>query len=420
MLSLGNGGDLTRRRPARTQESEPRSRRGALGLRSASLDTIDLVILGFTVLLAAVGFRQGFIVGVLSLTGFLGGAYLGSRAVPLLLPDGATSPYAPVLALFGAFLGGVGLSASFEGIGTALRSSFRAVPGLRSVDGLLGAVLASALALAIAWLAGAVALQTPATRELRPDLQRSEILSRLNAVLPPSGGLLNALARIDPFPAVNGPVADVPAPRAAIARDPEVADAAASVVRVLGTACGLGLEGSGWVAGPGLVVTNAHVIAGEDDTTVQVRGDGPGFDARPVFFDSRNDVAILRVDNLQGVPALRLAGEAGSGTDAAVLGFPRNGPYDVRAARLAGTQTVLTQDAYGQGPIRRPITSFRALVRPGNSGGPVVDGQGRVVATVFATASASRVRTGYGVPNSVVRDALAGRLEPVSSGPCAP
>ena len=384
------------------------------------MTTVDLIIVAFTALLAAAGFRQGFVVGALSLAGFVGGAYLGTRAAPLLLPEGSSSPYAPAFGLMGAFLGGVVLSLSFEGLATALRRSFRLVPGARGVDGILGAVLAAALALTIAWVAGAVTLQTPSARNLRGDIQRSEILSRLNAALPPSGGLLNALARIDPFPTLNGPTADVAPPRAAIARDPEVAAAAGSVVRILGTACGLGLEGSGWVVGDGLVVTNAHVVAGEKDTTVQVAGDGPKFDARPVFFDPKNDIAILRARNLQGVRALSFAQDTSSGTEAAVLGFPLNGPYDVRAARLASTRTVLAQDAYGQGPVRRAIATFRATVRPGNSGGPVVDGQGRVVATVFATSNGKTRKTGYGVPNGIVRDALAGTLTPVTSGPCAP
>ncbi len=384
------------------------------------MGTVDAIILGFTIVLAVVGFRPGFVVGGLLLVGFVGGAYLGTRAVPLLLPDGSSSPYAPMFGLIGAFLGGVILSLSLEGVGTALRRTVLRIPGVRSVDGLLGAALAAALALSVAWVVGAVALQTPGTRDLRRDIQRSEILSRLNAVLPPSGPLLNAIARIDPFPSLRGPAADVRAPRAAVAREAGVAGAAASVVRVLGTACGLGIEGSGWVAGDGIVVTNAHVVAGEQDTTVQVRGDGAKLDAQPLLLDVTNDIAILRVENLQGVPALPLAEGLAPGTEAAVLGFPRNGPYDVRAARLAATRSVLTQDAYGRGPVRRSITTFRALVRSGNSGGPVVDAQGRVVATVFATATAAAVRTGYGVPNRVVADALAGTLQPVSSGPCAP
>ncbi len=371
-------------------------------------------------MLAAVGFRQGFLVGVLSLLGFAAGAFIGTRLAPLLLPDGARSPYGPLLGLGGALAVGAFLSATLEGFGSRMRRGLRFVPGLRSVDGLLGAVLAAALALGLVWLAGAVALQAPSTRHLRRDLQRSVILSRLNAVLPPSGSLLNAIGRIDPFPSLRGPTADVAPPRAAIARDPQVARAADSVLRVLGTACGLGLEGSGWVAGDGLVVTNAHVVAGEDDTTVQLRGSGPRLRARAVHFDSRNDVAVLRVDGLKGTRALSLAPNPSAGADAAVLGFPRNGPYDVRAARLAATRTVFTDDAYGRGPVRRSITTFRGLVRPGNSGGPVVDGRGRVVATVFATSGRRGVRTGYGVPNRILAGALGGSLQGASTGACAP
>ena len=171
---------------------------------------------------------------------------------------------------------------------------------------------------------------------------------------------------------------------------------------MLGTACGLGVQGSGWVAGNGLVVTNAHVVAGQDDTTVQLGGEGAGVDAEAVWYDPRNDLAILRAPGVAGVPALSLNVNARPGASAAVLGFPENGPYDVRPARLGQTATVVSQDAYGRGPVQRRITSVRGLVRHGNSGGPVVDGGGRVVATIFA-AAAEPGRTGYGVPDSVVR-----------------
>jgi S1-C subfamily serine protease len=192
-------------------------------------------------------------------------------------------------------------------------------------------------------------------------------------------------------------------------------------VRVLGTACGLGVEGSGWVAGDGLVVTNAHVVAGEDDTVVQLRGVGPKLDADAVAFDATNDIAVLRVAGLHA-PRLPVAGGVKAGVDGAILGFPRNGPYDVRAARLGQTRVALTSDAYGSGPVSRRLTTFRGTVRPGNSGGPLVDVHGRVLATVFAQATGSRRRGGYAVPNSIVQRRLASVApvgQRVSTGPCA-
>jgi S1-C subfamily serine protease len=384
------------------------------------LTRIDWLIVAFTVVMATIGWRQGFVAGAFALAGFVGGAFLGSRLGPALLPDGSSSPYAPLVSLIGAVTGGSILAGLLETFGSLLRRTVP-VPGARAVDGLLGAVLSSAIALGLAWIAGAVMLQTPGARELRRDIQRSEILSRLNDALPPSGSILNALARFDPFPHIDGPEAEVPAPRARVARDPDVAGAAASVVRVLGTACGLGIEGSGWVAGDGLVVTNAHVVAGEEDTVVQERGDGPKLTAVAVAFDAANDVAVLRVTGLRA-PRLSLAAEPRIGSDAAILGFPRNGPYVVRSGRLGQTRAVISQDAYGRGPVTRQMTTFRGVVQPGNSGGPMVDTAGRVLTTVFAQATGTKRRGGYGVPNAIVarrlRDAAPAGSR-VSTGPCA-
>lgn len=382
---------------------------------------IDWLIVAFSVLMATIGWRQGFVAGAFALVGFVGGAFLGSRVGPGLLSDGSSSPYAPLVSLVGAILGGSLLAGLFETAGFLVRRSVP-IPGVRTLDGVLGAMLSAAIALGLAWIAGAVMLQTPGARELRRDIQRSEILSRLNDVLPPSGPILNALARFDPFPHVDGPDADVPAPRAAVAREPGVRAAASSVVRVLGTACGLGIEGSGWVAGQGLVVTNAHVVAGEDDTTVQVEGTGTKHDAVAVAFDATNDVAVLRVSGIAGVPALAFASDPSSGTEGAILGFPENGPYDVRAARLGATRAVVSDDAYGNGPVTRRMTTFRGTVRSGNSGGPVVDTSGRVLATVFAKSTRATPAGGYGVPNAIVRDVLDHRAGPgqaVSTGQCA-
>jgi S1-C subfamily serine protease len=188
------------------------------------------------------------------------------------------------------------------------------------------------------------------------------------------------------------------------------------VVKILGTACGVGVEGSGWVVEPGVVVTNAHVVAGQEDTRVLPGGEEPGLEAQAIAFDSRNDLAILRVGGLDA-PALEIAPDPESGTSAAILGYPLNGPYDVRAGRLGATREVVSQDAYGRGPVRREIVALRGAVRSGNSGGPMVDGSGRVVTTIFA-ATTSGPRGGYGVPNTVVRDALTRANGPVSTGPC--
>src|SRR5215211_6843554 len=282
---------------------------------------VDWIIVGLVLLLALFGWAQGFVTGALALAGFALGAWLGTRLAGVVLPEGSRSPYAPAIGLVGALCVGAGFAAGFEGLGWKLRARLT-LPGVGLVDGALGAVLTALVGLGVVWILGAVAVHS--TGELRYEVQRSEILSRLNRALPPSGPLLNALARFDPFPRIDGPEARVAPPRAGIARDPEVQAAGASVVKVLGTACGLGVEGSGWVAGDGLVVTNAHVVAGQEDTRVLLRVREPGLRATAVAFDPRNDVAVLRVAGL-AAPALPLADSPRAGTSAAVLGFPRNG-----------------------------------------------------------------------------------------------
>ena len=376
---------------------------------------LDWVIIGLVLLLALFGWAQGFVAGLLAFLGFAAGALLGTRVAPLVLADGNHSPYAPVFALMGALLVGAIFAVGFEGLGARVRRRFGDAPAFTAVDGVLGAALTAVVGLGVVWILGALAV-SGGSQDLRREVRQSKVLQQLNTILPPSGPLLNALARFDPFPRINGPEVKVAPPREDITGDPEIGAARGSVVKILGTACGLGVEGSGWVAAPGLVVTNAHVVAGQDDTRVLVRGDGPSLHAQAVAFDSTNDIAVLRVDGLSADP-LPIASGARRNTEAAVLGFPRNGPYDVRAARVGETRRVVTQDAYGQGPVTRSIVSLRGLVRSGNSGGPMVDGDGRVVGTVFA-ATTSGPRGGYAVPNAIVRDALRGASGPVSTGPC--
>jgi hypothetical protein len=383
----------------------------------APVTVIDWAIVLGVISFAAWGYQQGLVVGLFTLIGFSGGALLGSRIGPELLAGGSSSPYSPLTALVGAMLLGGMVAVAMEALALGLRARLVRGPIALTLDGSGGAILLGVLGLGLAWLLGAVALHSPGTRDLRQTIQRSLILQRLNTALPPSGPLLHVLNRIDPSPSIRGgPQAQVGAPDPRIARDPDVARAGQSVVKVLGTACGLGVEGSGWIAGSGLVVTNAHVIAGEDDTTVTTR-DGRELDATAVHYDPHNDLSILRVPSVGGSP-LPL-GPPKRGTAGAVLGFPHNGPYRVTAARLGATEKVVSQDSYGRGPVRRRITSLRGRVVSGNSGGPMVDASGRVLTTVFASTTKGRAG-GFGVPDEIVRKALSGVSGAVSTGPCAP
>jgi len=377
---------------------------------------LDWFVVAFAGLLGVFGLRRGFIVGALSFGGFAIGAFLGTRLGPLLLPQGSSSPYAPAFGLIGALLAGGILASGLEGLGFRLRRLLF-IPGLGLLDGALGGILSAAIGLGIVWIAAAVVAQAPELSALRADVQHSAILNKLNELLPPSGQILDALARLDPLPSIAGPSPDVSAPLPALARTPAVRSASRSVVRVLGTACGLAIEGSGWTAAPDEVITNAHVIAGEQDTTVQIGGRSPSLQAQPIAFDPGEDLAVLRVDGLD-LPPLRAVADPLAASTGAILGYPENGPFDAQPGRIGQTQDVLTQNAYGEGPVTRLLTPLRGLVRPGNSGGPLVNPRGEVLTTVFAGTTGGGPHGGYGVANSTVRAVLAGANSPVGTGHC--
>lgn len=384
------------------------------------MSPVDIFIIIFALAMAAIGWERGLVGSALPLLGFIAGIAIAARVGPALLSEGSESPYAPAVAAAGGILLGLFFAIVLEDVGEGLSDRLRERTHSRVVDALGGAALLAALAFAAAWVFGAVALNVPGqgVRELRHAVQRSSILVTLNDALPPSGFLLNALRRIDPTPAVKGPRAEVAGPDRRLVRDPDVQAAAQSVVRVQGSACGLGVEGSGWIAGPELVVTNAHVIAGQDDTQVSTP-DGQVLDAAPLHYEPRNDLALLSVPGLAG-EVLDIVDRPRRGTAAATIGYPEAGPLTVAAARLGGTGAVQSQDSYGRGPVERSMTPFRGEVRSGNSGGPVVDAQGRVLATVFATTLGGGPPSGLGVPNPIVAKALAGPLDGAGPGPCAP
>jgi S1-C subfamily serine protease len=343
------------------------------------------------------------------------GAYAGSRIGPHLLSGGATSRWTPFLGLVGALAGALLLQTIASMIGSALRSTLKVTP-LRFVDSAGGFVLGVLMGLVLVWVAGATALLVPGQTTLRREVQRSEIVRRLNDAVPPRQ-LLHLLARIDPFPSIVGPAAPEEPTSPAIARAAGVVNAEVSVVKVLGTACGVGIEGSGWFATLDLVVTNAHVVAGEDDTKVQIPRYAGLFDAVVVAFDVRNDVAVLRVRGAGPQVPLRMR-DPRPGAPVAILGYPENGRLRVTPGRIGGTSTVLSRDAYGRGPVPRTITAVAARIRHGNSGGPAVDARGFVQSTIFAARVGAP--TGYGIPTPIVKRVLRSvAQEPVSTGDCA-
>ena len=388
--------------------------RCARGGRGGAVNTADWIVLAFVAAMAAFGYAQGLIVGISSLFGFVGGALAGAKLAPQLLADPA-SPYASLIALAAAVLLGGVAAAVLETLAAEARRRMRGALGV--ADGVGGALLLAVLGLLLAWIVGTALARFDRPPSLRQAVQRSAILSYLGEHLPRPSFLLEALAKLDTLPRIPAPDVVVGAPDPALLQDPDVQRAAGSVVRVLGTACGLGSEGSGWLARPGVVVTNAHVVAGQVDTTVQLRGVGMRYSAQAIWFDPRNDVAILSVPALQNVPSLALAPRVESGQGAAVIGYPLNGPLTVGAARVGGTYRMSLTDIYERERVVRSVLAFRGEVRPGNSGGPLVDAAGRVVGTVFAAAR-NGSQSGAAVPNDVVRAALARAAGPVSTGHC--
>ncbi len=373
------------------------------------MSTLDWIIVAFAALLGLRGFRVGFVAGAFSLAGALAGLYLGSRLASSLLSGGLPLAYGtliPLLAVIVSVLLGQALART---VGERLRLPLLGTP-LEPLDKLGGAVLGVAVGLMLAWVVGILGQQAPLPPTLQAALQQSEVVKELDERLP-SRALLQAFSRLDPLPQIEGPRPEVPAPDPELLEEPGVRQAAPSVVRIVGVSGIAGRAGSGWVAAPALVVTNAHVVADVDHVAVQPEGVWAQLEAEVLVLDERNDLAVLRVEDLN-LPALKLAVPE-PGEPVAVLGYPENGPFDVQAGRVGGTQRVLTSDIRGRGPVERQVTTLRSSVRQGNSGGPAVNSDGRVVATIFAE-RAGEEGTAYGIPSPIVEEAVAEAQEQVS------
>ncbi len=374
------------------------------------MNAVDVLLLLAVAAFSIVGAHRGLAAQALSLAGLALGALLGSLLAPHFFSD--NSAWLPVAGLLGALVGAFVLGTLAGFLGRPVRLFLAAQPTLAVVDRVGGILLGGLIALAIGWLLAVLAIHQPSLG-LRAEVRSSAILPRLLSAVPPER-LLQALNRLDPLPLLPGLEETLPPPDASVLESPGARAAAGSVVKLQGTACGLGTQGSGWVVRRGLVATNAHVIAGHTGTSV-LAPNGQVASAVPVYVDPTNDIALMRVRGLD-LPVLRTNTRADRSRPVVFLGYPRNGALTAIAGTAGASRTVLSPDAYGERTRPRVVVPLRGPVRPGESGGAVVDRRGRVVAMIFG--GTRDHRGGYAVPVDLVLDAADERLRPVSSGPC--
>lgn len=365
------------------------------------MNRVDWIAAAVIAIAALAGLRRGLVATALSLGGLALGAAIGSRLAPHVLHDASSSPYTSLAALVGALIGALVVQSLASMAGSIARGGLSVLPPLRMLDAAGGLVVGGAMGLCLVWVAGAALLQIPGQKSLRSEVQQSRIVRQLDEVVSPNR-LFGRFAQLSPFELITGP--SLPAGQAApgIVYAPGVTQARLGVVRIVATACGRGIEGSGWVARPHVVVTAAHVIAGASGI------DANGYQAVTVYVDRTEDVAVLRVARLQA-NVLPLV-DPHPGDSVAILGYPGDGGLDVQPGVVGDTGDVLSDGAL------RQVTALGGLIRHGNSGGPAVNAAGQVEATVFAEHVAGG--GGYGVPAAPVRVALAHARGPVSTGSC--
>jgi S1-C subfamily serine protease len=391
-----------------------------------TVNLLDWVLVLIVVLYAVSGYWQGFITGLFATLGLLLGGLVGVWLAPTALGNATPSILVSLAAVFIVILCASLGQALFQVVGARIRDHIRWQP-VRALDAVGGAVLSGAAALLVAWALG-VALSGSGLAGITPLVRNSKVLAEVNSALPASAGsrlsAFNDVVGTTFFPRYLEPFAperivDVPPGPRRLLTDPDVTRAAAGVVRIRSTnSCSQGIEGSGFVYAPDRVMTNAHVVAGVNDPLVDIAGST--VPARVVYYNPAIDVAVLAVPT-GGVRPLRLSSSAAAGDGVALLGFPQNGPYRVEIGRVRADQRLRSPDIYGEGTVIRDVLSLRGLIRPGNSGGPVVDSAGRAVGVVFA-ASVTSSDTGYALSaGQVGQAAAAGRIasRPVSTQGCA-
>jgi S1-C subfamily serine protease len=385
-------------------------------------------LLDAAILLLIIGLAiRGLSAGILRQVGSLGGFGVGMLAGAVLAPLAAN--YAPAgvghvaVLLFVFFTVAVTVGGIGEAIGNAL-AKLAERGSLKEVDGVFGAVFGLAAGLAAAWLLSSTFSRT-AGPFMIAQIQTSRILRVLDANLPPAPDVLSRLESYlgtAGFPRVFVGLEPAPAPPVtgpnAAAVNAAAAAAQAATVRIESPGCAGLLEGSGFVVGDGLVATNAHVVAGAQRIIVR-DARGPHV-ASVVVFDPNRDFAVLRTSGLAAAPLTMDAGVEPRGTVGAVVGYPGGGGFTVSPAAVLGSQVAIGRNIYGTGLIRRHIYELQAVVRPGNSGGPLVAPDGRVLGVIFAM-STTNDQLGYALTADEVRSDIAraeAQARAVSTGPC--
>ncbi|MGD1224733.1 MULTISPECIES: MarP family serine protease [Streptomyces] len=398
------------------------------------MNVLDILLLVAAVWFAIVGYRQGFVVGILSVIGFLGGGLVAVYLLPLIwgwaTDDTEVSTTAAVVAVIVVIVCASVGQALTTHLGNKLRRYITWSPA-RALDATGGALVNVVAMLLVAWLIGS-ALAGTTLPTLGKEVRNSKVLLGVSRALPTQANTwfadFSSVLAQNGFPQVfspfaNEPITEVQPPDPALARSAVATRAQRSIVKVMGTAqsCGKVLEGTGFVFSDRRVMTNAHVVGGVDEPTVQIGGEGKKYDATVVLYDWERDIAVLDVPNLHA-PVLQFSRQdATSGSNAIVAGFPQNGAYNVQPARVRGRITANGPDIYHRKTVRRDVYSLYATVRQGNSGGPLLTPEGKVYGVVFAK-SLDDANTGYALTaDEVAEDVAKGRTanQQVDSDSCA-
>ena len=386
-------------------------------------DLLDLILIVLVVAFGVAGYRQGFIIGVLSFAGFLGGGAIGAIFGPKIARSITSNPgWQAVTAIIVVFLCAMVGQLLASGLGVAMRSRLTWRPAT-VIDAVGGAVVSVLSVLLIAWLIGSAVAYAPFPA-ISHQVNDSAVLRIVDRLMPAEASVMfsdfRSLLETGPYAQVFGALGAesalaVAPPDPTVLHSAGLASAEPSIVKVSGVApaCSERIEGSGFVYAPNHVLTNAHVVAG----VTEAPGGGPGpdvitvhgtFASRVVLYDPKTDLAVLYVPSLHAQP-LHFAAQAKIGSNAIVAGYPEDGPFTPAAARIGSIEQATSPDIYQTATVSRQIYSIRARVEPGNSGGPLLAQGGLVYGVVFAAAT-SVPETGYALTaQAVAADAAAGQ-----------